>query len=92
MSLGLRSPRTMLPFHLGLPDALGRGILVPLVLTLDLLALFLVGGLDSSGEAGWEGQSSERESSQACDDMASEAVWTGTVVASGPACIHGSSG
>lgn len=88
MSLGLRSPRTILLFHLGLPDPLGRGILVPLTLTLDFVAPFLVGGLDSSGEAGWEGQSSERESSQACDDIAEEAVRTGTVVASRLSCIH----
>lgn len=61
---------------------------MPLTLTLDLMAPFLVGGLDSSGEAGWEGQSSERESSQACDDMAEEAVGTGTAVASMLAYIH----
>lgn len=58
--LGLRSPRTMLLFHLGLPDSfasapcplLGRGILVPPALMLDFVVPFLVGGLDSSGEAG----------------------------------------
>lgn len=88
MSLGLRSPRTILLFHLGLPDPLGRGILVPPTLRLDFVAPFRVEGLDSSGEAGWEGQSSERESSQACDDMAEEAARSGTVVTSGLSYIH----
>lgn len=87
MSLGLRSLRAMLPFPLGVPDNLllalgllvGRGILVPLALMLDRVVPFLVGGLESVGEFGSEGQSSDKESSQACDDMMSAGYrrWTG---------------
>lgn len=79
MSLGLRSYSAALLFRLGVADNLllalwpldGRGILVPLVLILDFVVLFLVGGLELGGESGSEGQSSDRESSQACDDMVS---------------------
>lgn len=81
MSLGLRSFSAALLFRLGVIDNLllalwpleGRGILVALVLTLDRVVPFLVGGLELVGEFGSEGQSSDRESSQACDDM----VWAG---------------
>lgn len=87
MSLGLRSLRAALLFRLGVADNLlltlwpldGRGILVPLALTLDFVVPFLVGGLELVGEFGSEGQSSDRESSQACDDMVSAGYrsWTG---------------
>lgn len=79
MTLGLRSLSAALLFRLGVADNLllalwgldGRGILVPLALTLDLVVPFLVGGLELVGDSGSEGQSSDRESSQACDDMVS---------------------
>lgn len=79
MSLGLRSLRAALLFRMGVPDNIlltlwpldGLGILVPLALILDRVVPFLVGGLELVGEFGSEGQSSERESSQACDDMVS---------------------
>lgn len=87
MSLGLRSLRAALLFRLGVPDNLllwlwpldGRGILVPLALMLDFVVPFLVGGLELVGELGSEGQSSDKESSQACDDMISAGCrsWTG---------------
>lgn len=81
MSLGLRSFSAALLFRLGVIDNLllalwpleGRGILVALVLILDRVVPVLVGGLELVGEFGSEGQSSDRESSQACDDM----FWAG---------------
>jgi hypothetical protein len=86
MSLGLRSFSAALLFRLGVADNLllalwpldGRGILVALTLILDRVVPFLVGGLESVGEFGSEGQSSDRESSQACDDMVSAGYrsWT----------------
>lgn len=90
MWLGLRSLSAALLFQLGVADNLllalwsldGRGILVPLDLILDFVVPFLVGGLELVGEFGSEGQSSDRESSQACDDMVSAGYrsWTGCCV------------
>jgi hypothetical protein len=79
MSLGLRSFSAALLIRLGVADSLllalwpleGRGILVSLVLILERVVPFLVGGLELVGEFGSEGQSSDKESSQACDDMVS---------------------